>query len=127
MVNFGLQKLQNKKCAKYLVNSLSLRLSNKNENASNGNDKKNIEWYRFPLGLFLVFNNIKPIIWTSASDTKFDYYISVPADSIHAIALYLKKHVFSNTSYLLDICYFSPSEVILNLGITRTSPDAIGI
>jgi hypothetical protein len=37
-------------------------MSNKGEAASNDKDKKNIEWYRFPLGLFLVFNNIKPII-----------------------------------------------------------------
>jgi len=72
------------------------------------NDSNDKPWYRFPLGLFIVFNQLKLIVWTSKEDTKFDYYIAIPNQDLHSVILYIKKHVFGNQSYLVDLTTYSP-------------------
>jgi len=76
-------------------------------NPSESAEKK--PWYRFPLGLFVVFESIKPVIWTTDLDNKFDYFIATPCKANKGLMLYLKKHVFSNLSYITDITYMGVS------------------
>ena len=66
-------------------------------------------WYRFPLGLFVVFESLSPVIWTTDLDNKFDYFIATPCELNKSLIMYLKKHVFSNLSYVTDITYMGVS------------------
>lgn len=87
------------------------KFSNKTPNLNyklTGDSIESKPWYRFPLGLFLVFSNLKLIVWTSTEDTKFDYYVAVPNESIFDIVLYIKKHIFGNQSYILDLVTYAP-------------------
>jgi NADH:ubiquinone oxidoreductase subunit C len=87
---------------------------------NNNNDKP---WYRFPLGLFVVFNQLKLVVWTSKEDTKFDYYISIPNQDLYSVVLYIKKHVFGNQSYVVDLTTYSPCNNLPN-SMIGASPDS---
>ena len=101
----------NKPKIRLLKSTNTYRFSNKASNLNYESTNSSTEskpWYRFPLGLFLVFSNLKLIVWTSVEDTKFDYYIAVPNESVFDIVLYIKKHIFGNQSYVLDLTTYAP-------------------
>lgn len=63
------------------------------------------EKYKFPLSLFLVFENNPVSVWSTDLDTKFDYYTYLNSSNLHKYFLYIKKHVFSSLSSILDITF----------------------
>lgn len=60
------------------------------------------ERYRFPTYLFLIFEKINPIMWTSNSNNNLDYYLIIPDFFLKPLLTYLKKSTFSNISYIVD-------------------------
>lgn len=85
------------------------------------------EEYRFPLGLFLVFNELKPLVWTNPNGKTFDYYVALDEQTIYYLIIYLKKHVMTNLSYLVDISFFSPSKSVFGMETDRKDASAIGV
>lgn len=76
-------------------------------NFSKSESKEVNEKYRFPMNIFMVFEKIAVKAWTSDNDVKFDYYIYSNPNNIHSLFVYLKKHTFSNLSYLVDITFLN--------------------
>lgn len=88
--------------------------TNKTKGPSFTKSTNNKPWYRFPLGLFLVFEQLNLLVWTSKEDVKFDYYVGIPTEFVPYILLYIKKHVLGNQSYLLDLITYSPCNNLPN-------------
>lgn len=94
---------------------------------STENSTKVREEYRFPLGMFLVFNELKPLVWTNPNGKTFDYYVALDEQNIYSLIIYLKKHVMTNLSYLVDISFFSPSKSVFGMEIDRKDASAVGV
>ena len=60
------------------------------------------EKYKFPTYLFLVFEKLDILTWTSNSTNNLDYYIIVPDSYLKPLLTYLKKSLFGNLSYVVD-------------------------
>lgn len=59
--------------------------------------------YQFPINIFLVFEKINPIIYTSESLTLNHYLCFIPNEWYYGINLFLKKELFYNFSSLIEI------------------------
>lgn len=84
------------------------------------------ERYKFPTSLFMVFEKMPVKVWSSDNDTKFDYYVYTNPKNIHNLFLYLKKHVFSNLSYVVDITFLNTPNQTITHNISNLK-DILGI
>lgn len=58
--------------------------------------------YKFPLNLFLIFEKINPVIFTSECLTLNHYLIYLPKEWYFSFAKVLKNELFYSSSYLVD-------------------------
>lgn len=59
--------------------------------------------YQFPINLFLIFEKIKPIVYSSQTLTPNHYICVIPKQWYFNINLCLKQELFYNFSYLVDM------------------------
>lgn len=59
--------------------------------------------YQFPISIFIVFEKINPMIYTSQKLTPNHFVCFIPTNWYYAINVYLKKDLFYNFSTLTDI------------------------
>jgi hypothetical protein len=58
--------------------------------------------YQFPLNIFIVFEKITPVIYTSEVLTSNHYFCFIPNKWLYSINLFLKKELFLNFSFLTE-------------------------
>lgn len=59
--------------------------------------------YQFPLNIFIVFEKLNPVVYTSNSLTNNHYVCYIPNNWYYGINIFIKKELFFNFSYLTDI------------------------
>lgn len=59
--------------------------------------------YKFPLQLFMIFENLEPIIYTHDNLTPNHYVVLLPNDQIYNFSCVLKNEVFFSLNYLTEI------------------------
>jgi hypothetical protein len=59
--------------------------------------------YQFPINLFIVFEKINPVIYTSQKLTPNHYVCFIPSDWYYGINIFLKKEIFYSFSFLTEI------------------------
>lgn len=59
--------------------------------------------YKFPINIFVVFEKMNPIIYTSQVLTSNHYVCFIPNNWYYGVNLFLKKELFYNLSCLTDI------------------------
>jgi hypothetical protein len=78
--------------------------------------------YQFPINLFIIFEKVNPIIYTSQVLTPNHYVCFIPSKWYYGLNLVLKKELFYSFSTLMDIsCIdtlkydkFIPEQEIIN-------------
>ena len=82
--------------------------------------------YKFPLHLYLIFENVEPMVYTHDNLTANHYVILIPENQIYNLSCVLKNEVLLSLNYLVDISVvdtlkfskFLP-EISLNLSKNR--------
>lgn len=59
--------------------------------------------YKFPLQLYMIFENLEPMIYTHDNLTPNHYVILVPNDQIYNLSCVLKNEMFFSLNYLTEI------------------------
>lgn len=59
--------------------------------------------YQFPLNIFIVFEKVNPIVYTSQTLTPNHFVCFIPSKWYYGINLFLKKDLFLNFSQLTDM------------------------
>lgn len=59
--------------------------------------------YQFPLQLYLIFENLEPMVYTHDNLTPNHYVMFIPAPYLYNITSVLKNEVFFNFNYLAEI------------------------
>jgi hypothetical protein len=59
--------------------------------------------YQFPINIFIVFEKINPIIYTSQKITTNHFVCFISNNWYYGINIFLKKELFYNFSYLTEI------------------------
>lgn len=58
--------------------------------------------YKFPLNLFLIFEKLNPVVFTSECLTKNHFLIFIPKEYYYAFFKTLKNELFYSSSYLIE-------------------------
>jgi NADH:ubiquinone oxidoreductase subunit C len=59
--------------------------------------------YQFPLNIFIVFEKVNPIVYTSNVLTNNHYVCFIPKQWNYGINVFLKKEIFYNYSFLVEM------------------------
>ena len=59
--------------------------------------------YKFPLNIFICFEKINPIYYTSETLTKNHYVCFLPKKYFYGVNLFIKKEIFLNNSFLVEM------------------------
>ena len=59
--------------------------------------------YKFPVNIFLCFEKINPIYYTSEVLTKNHYVCFIPKNSFYGLNMFLKKELFYSNSFLVEM------------------------
>lgn len=73
--------------------------------------KINLKWkrlmgykkYKFPINIFLCFEKLTPIYYTSQVLTKNHYVCFIPKKWYYGLNIFIKKELFYNSSFLVEI------------------------
>jgi hypothetical protein len=57
---------------------------------------------KFPMNIFLVFEKVKPVVYTSQTLTSNHYVCLIPNKWYKNINIFIKNELFLNTSFLVD-------------------------
>lgn len=59
--------------------------------------------YKFPLQLYMIFENMEPMVFTHDNLTPNHFVMLIPADQIYNLSCVFKNEVFFSLSYLTEI------------------------
>lgn len=59
--------------------------------------------YKFPMQIYLIFEHLEPIVYTSHNLTPNHYVIFVPTNHLYNITAVLKNEVFFSFNYLSEM------------------------
>lgn len=58
--------------------------------------------YKFPMSLFLIFDKLEPVVYTSDCLTKNHFIIYIPKEWFFSVSKVLRNEVFFSCNYLVD-------------------------
>lgn len=59
--------------------------------------------YKFPLHLYMIFENLEPMVYTHDNLSANHYVMLIPSNQIYNLSCVLKNEVFFSLNYLVDI------------------------
>lgn len=59
--------------------------------------------YKFPLQLYMIFENLEPMVYTHDNLTPNHYVMLTPSDQIYNLSCVIKNEVFFSLNYLTEI------------------------